>query len=118
MLFIFITGFSTMMRLFGSPQGGFNNIRMSLENIIVFAAATGRTLVLPPPEQIYLLSGVRSFADFFPLLSESFKRRVDVITSKEFFTMETEMGGYLEIKNNTIREALIKISEECDLYDG
>ena len=107
-----------MMCLLGSSQGGFNNIRMSLENIIVFAAATGRTLVLPPPEQIYLLNDVRSFADFFPLLSESFKRRVDVITSKEFFETETERGGYLEIENKTIRETLIKISEECELNNG
>ncbi len=102
----------------GSSQGGFNNIRMSLENIIVFAAATGRTLVLPPPEQIYLLSGVRSLADFFPFLSESFKRRVDVITSKQFLAMETERGGYLEIENKTMREALFKISEECELNNG
>jgi hypothetical protein len=92
-------------------QGGFNNIRMSMENILVFAAATGRTLVLPPPEHIYLLRSVRSFADFFPLLSESFKRRVEVITSKEFFSMETEKGGYLETENKTIREDLLRLSE-------
>jgi len=61
---------------------------------------------------------VRSFADFFPLLSESFKRRVDVITSKEFFETEMEMGGYLEIENKTIRETLIKISDECELNNG
>lgn len=33
--------------------GGFNNIRMSLESAVAFAAATGRTFVIPPPFQIW-----------------------------------------------------------------
>lgn len=33
--------------------GGFNNIRMSLESGVAFAAATGRTFVIPPPFPIW-----------------------------------------------------------------
>lgn len=33
--------------------GGFNNIRLSLECGVAFAAATGRTFVIPPPFLIW-----------------------------------------------------------------
>jgi hypothetical protein len=91
---------------------------MSFENIVVFAAATGRTLVLPPPRQMYLLNTVTTLANFFPLLSESFKRRLDIITSKEFFESEVGEGGYLEIQNKTMRDGLLRISEGCDSTSG
>lgn len=35
--------------------GGWNNIRMCMEIIFIFAAATGRTLVMPPDQPLYLL---------------------------------------------------------------
>lgn len=35
--------------------GGWNNIRMGIEIILVFAHITGKTLVLPPSKQLYLL---------------------------------------------------------------
>jgi hypothetical protein len=40
---------------FTSDRGGWNNIRMSMEIIFVIAAATGRTLVLPPKKPLYRL---------------------------------------------------------------
>jgi hypothetical protein len=91
---------------------------MSFENIVVFAAATGRTLVLPPPRQIYLLNTVTSLVDFFPLLSESFKKRLDVITSAEFFALEIVEGGYLEVQNKTLREDLVRLSWGCESVPG
>lgn len=33
--------------------GGFNNVRLSLECGVAFAAATGRTFVIPPPYIIW-----------------------------------------------------------------
>lgn len=37
--------------------GGFNNIRLSLETGVAFAAATGRTFVIPPPFTIWNMNG-------------------------------------------------------------
>ena len=53
---------------FEPDGGGFNNIRMSMETVLTIAVATGRTLVLPPSQHMYLLGqSTFSFADFFPL---------------------------------------------------
>ncbi len=41
---------------FEPDRGGWNNIRMNLEFIFIFAAATGRTIVLPPDVPLYLMN--------------------------------------------------------------
>lgn len=74
---------------FSPDHGGWNNIRMSMEIIFIIAAVTGRTLVLPPKEPLYLLhhgqgSKHRGFGDFFPLNSAEFQKRVNVISMEEF----------------------------------
>ena len=68
---------------------------MSLENIFVIAAATGRTLVLPPPQHIYLLQNANNVDEFFPIHTPAFRKRVEVITSQEFVTKVVK-GGYLD----------------------
>lgn len=95
------------------PQGGFNNIRMSMENIFVVAAASGRTLVLPPPQVMYLLSDKLNFDHFFPLYSEAFQKRVPVITTKEFFEKEMVKGGYLELEGDeSLKKKLLMLATE------
>jgi len=77
--------------------GGWNNIRMGLETIIVLAAVTGRTLVLPPNAPLYLLSAdkkkERGFADFFPLHSPEFLKKVSIISTEEFIEREGKENG-------------------------
>mmetsp|Transcript_4121 Transcript_4121/g.9159 ORF Transcript_4121/g.9159 Transcript_4121/m.9159 type:complete len:540 (-) Transcript_4121:676-2295(-) len=81
---------------FEPDRGGWNNVRMSLEIVIVFAAATGRTLVLPPDTPFYLLSKKvegrkkkqHGFADFIDLDNEALKKKVNIISMKEFLERE------------------------------
>ena len=42
---------------FEQDDAGFNNMRSSMEVIVVLAHATGRTLVLPPKQKINMLGG-------------------------------------------------------------
>lgn len=77
-------------------MGGWNNIRMQMELVLVFAASTGRTLVLPPDQPMYLLNqGVghqkaHSFADFFPF--KHISKVLPVITMEEFMEREAITG--------------------------
>ena len=71
---------------FEPDGGGWNNIRMSMETVLGMAIATGRVLVLPPSQHMYLLKDKTfSFADFFPL--EAIAKEQDgleIITMKQF----------------------------------
>eukprot|EP01031_Cornospumella_fuschlensis_P027913 gene27913-33709_t len=81
---------------FEPDVGGWNNIRMQMELVLVFAYATGRTLVLPPDQPMYLLQAgkghqkAHSFADFFPF--EKIQERMSVITMEEFLRREAVTG--------------------------
>jgi hypothetical protein len=76
--------------------GGWNNIRMQMELVLVFAAATGRTLVLPPDQPMYLLNQgkghqkAHSFADFFPF--DHIRQVLPVISMEDFMTIEGITG--------------------------
>lgn len=71
---------------FESDLGGWNNIRMAFETIVVFAAATGRTLILPPSSPFYLLAwgeqGARTFGSFYDM--DLLARRIKIISTSDF----------------------------------
>ena len=107
---------------FEPDTGGWNNLRISLENIIVFAAVTGRTLVLPPEQVIYLLEARRGdrrgrqYTDFFNLTENAdLLRRLPIISSKEFLEIEGHKNGVIPIDyNSTFTKHLWDISENCE----
>ena len=78
--------------VFQPDLGGWNNIRMALEVVIVFAYVTGRILVLPPNAILYLLhfnknwgknkSNVKDYIDFNRLMNP--EHGLEVITMEEF----------------------------------
>eukprot|EP00956_Cyclotella_meneghiniana_P016700 scaffold26575_cov72-Cyclotella_meneghiniana.AAC.7 len=85
---------------FEPDSGGWNNIRMEFEIMVVLAAATGRTLILPPDYPVYLLhkdkkSRHRGLQDFFQYNGNSnssssgggggFDDIVNVIMMQDFF---------------------------------
>jgi hypothetical protein len=49
--------------VFQPDLGGWNNIRMSLEVVVLFALVTGRILVLPPRSILYLLNQNKNWVD-------------------------------------------------------
>lgn len=71
--------------VFEPDEGGWNNLRMGFESVVAIAYSTGRTLVLPPRNRIYLLNKhdkKYTFADFFEIAK--LKRKLRVLTMEEF----------------------------------
>jgi len=102
---------------FSTDRGGWNNVRMSMEIIFVIAAATGRTLVLPPPEPLYRLDAdkghkQRGFADFFPLGTPQFAKKVKIISTAEFVKREGGPDGRVQIPEG-MRESVMDSAEVC-----
>lgn len=93
---------------FEYDAGGWNNMRMSMECLIVLAHAFNRTLVLPPPQHIYLLSqkfvakvdgkkkvfsDEMGFEDFFHVDAMRSQEGMNIMSMKEFLTKEGITGG-------------------------
>lgn len=90
---------------FEYDQGGWNNVRMGMESLIVFAHATGRTIVIPPQQHLYLLSEQHSdkanpkthdemgFEDFFDLKLLRSHKGFHFMEMKEFMEKEAVTGG-------------------------
>lgn len=85
-------------------EGGWNNIRMGMECLIVLAHAMGRTLIIPPPQNLYLLnkghvdpSGKEKrqmgFEDFFDLSLLESQKGFHMLTTSEFLKREAIVGG-------------------------
>lgn len=81
---------------FEPDVGGWNNIRMQMELVLVLAFATGRTLVLPPDQPMYLLNAgqkhqkAHGFDDFFPF--QYIRKRMKVISMEDFLRQEAVTG--------------------------
>jgi hypothetical protein len=76
---------------FEPDGGGWNNIRMAAETAVVFALTTGRTLVLPPPAEFYLLNqngraqqDASSLGTYFDL--RKIEELMDIISMPEFLS--------------------------------
>lgn len=86
---------------FEPDEGGWNNIRMSMETAAVMAHAMGRILVLPPEQKMYLLWDDKrhnknrfTFKDFFHFDSIAEEHpSVEVISMEEFMEREALPGN-------------------------
>ncbi len=83
---------------FEPDHGGWNNIRMAMEVVLVFAHATGRTLVMPPEQGMYLLNKGASaddnklhFSDFFYL--HRLQETMELIEMDKFLAEEGVTGN-------------------------
>jgi hypothetical protein len=89
-----------------------------MEIIFVIAAATGRTLVLPPKEPLYRLGAdkenrQRGFADFFPLDTPEFSKRIKTITMTEFIKREGGPNGRFPVPEEMLKN-VTNSAEVCD----
>jgi hypothetical protein len=87
--------------VFEPDRGGWNNIRMAAEVVMVFAHATGRTLVLPAPGYWYLLTqskdhedNLSSFEDYYDL--EKVRESMTIISMVEFLEKVAKKPGLLK----------------------
>ena len=103
----------TQYLTFEPDEGGWNNIRMSMETVLAMAFAMGRTLVLPPEQTFYLLGknkGKRGeqrnnfgFNHFFHMESIHEEHPgLDVITMKEFLEREAMTGSLKDQQGNVV----------------
>ncbi|KAG7368743.1 GDP-fucose protein O-fucosyltransferase [Nitzschia inconspicua] len=94
---------------FEPDEGGWNNIRMSMETAVALAHAMGRILVLPPEQNMYLLDKDEAeknrftFRKFFPFddLAEEHPA-VDVISMDEFLKREVLTGSFKDTKGKIV----------------
>jgi hypothetical protein len=93
--------------VFEPDRGGWNNIRMAAETAIIFAHATGRTLVMPTPMKFYLLGQNRkrqksrqlddtSTISMF-LNVDSLSDSLSVISMEDFLENVAKIPGFLPV---------------------
>ncbi|KAK1748218.1 GDP-fucose protein O-fucosyltransferase family protein [Skeletonema marinoi] len=110
---------------FEPDTGGWNNLRISFENILTLAALSGRTLVLPPEQSMYLLyakkgdtrNGYRQYTDYFNMTDNSdFLRRVPIISAEEFLRLEGGDDGFVPLNgyDETKKQHLLDVAKGCE----
>lgn len=105
--------------VFAPDGGGWNNIRMAAEVAIVFAHTTGRTLVLPPRLQFYLLNKnkerVRNRSSFDMFFDLDKVREALTIMSMRDFLLQVALPGLLKAPlPQKIKEAAERSKNETD----
>lgn len=110
---------------FSLDPGGFNNVRMSMEIVFIIAAITGRTLILPPDQPMYLLGNDhtsenkrRGLDDFLDMRGPSFKQRVKVITMEEFMKIEAVSEGQFVLEDSEYAELIDLAGRGCKKSEG
>lgn len=94
--------------VFQPDQGGWNNIRMAAETVILFALASGRTLVLPPVAVWYLLTlgkneeNKSTFLRFFDL--HKLSHALTIVTMEDFLQHVASPGLLREPYNASVLE--------------
>jgi len=82
---------------FEPDVGGFNNMRMAFDNFVLFALATGRTLVLPDKYPMRLSKKERALdglSDFYDV--SAWKAYVNVIPMQEFLEKQNMTGFFTD----------------------
>lgn len=94
---------------FEPDEGGWNNIRMSMETATALAHAMGRILVLPPEQAIYLLDKDQgdnnkfTFNNFFHFESIANEHLgVEVVSMEEFLEQEVMNGNLKDQLGNPV----------------
>ena len=110
---------------FEPDEGGWNNIRMSMETATALAHAMGRILVLPFEQKMYLLgqddkkeNNRFTFKKFFPFdaISEEHKA-VEVITMEQFLDREV-MTGNIKSRGKAVFPPQNRTNWEGHIRDG
>lgn len=107
---------------FEPDVGGWNNIRMQMEIVLVLAMTTGRTLVLPPEQHMYLLLAGKenqkshSFADFFDFAVIG--ERVKVVSMETFLEREGISGHLKRLDNVTLERVVEYPPENRTVFDN
>lgn len=109
---------------FEPDRGGWNNIRMEFEIMFVLAAATGRTLIMPPDNPIYLLNrddrdvqhgqnNMRSLQSFF----HTFTHVVPTMSMQDFFTLEVIHKHTYPLPIDKVNRSMVtKAVQNCEWY--
>ncbi|KAK1746822.1 GDP-fucose protein O-fucosyltransferase family protein [Skeletonema marinoi] len=100
-------------------------MRISFEIVVLLAALSGRTLVLPPEQVMYLLQpkpgdkrqGRRQYTDYYNLTDNiDLLRHVPIISAEEFLHLEGGEDGLVPLTgyNDTWTKHLYTVSTSCE----